>query len=134
MYLLDTDHCVFLKRRHVLVCGRFSQLANELAHISIITAGELLFGAYWSPRVEHNLMETNRFLDLVPILPLTRSIVDRFARIKADLYRAGHKLEDPDIMIAASALANGLTLVTHNTAHYERIDGLEIEDWSNPQP
>ncbi len=134
MYLLDTDHCIFLLRRHVAVCERFDQLSTERAYISIVTAGELLFGAYWSTRVEHNLSEANRFLDLVPILPLTRSIVDRFARVKADLYRAGRKLEDPDVLIAASALENGLTLVTHNTAHYERIVGLEIEDWSNPQP
>lgn len=55
--------------------------------------------------------------------------MDCFARIKADLMRRGQKIEDPDILIAATAMENNLILVTHNIGHYERIPGLRLEDW-----
>ncbi len=129
MYLLDTDHCVFLLRRDESVCREFDRRANESAHISIVTAGELLFGAYWSSRSQQNVAETNRLLDHISILSLTRPIMDRFAQLKVGLLRQGQGLEDPDLQIAATALDSGLTLVTHNTAHYKRIPDLRIEDW-----
>ena len=129
MYLLDTDHCVFLMRRHEAVCRQFKQRATEEAYVSIITVGELLFGAYWSSRPQENLADTNRLLDTAVHLPLTRSAMDRFARIKTDLLRRGERIEDPDILIAATALEHGCILVTHNTEHYRRVPGLQLEDW-----
>lgn len=129
MYLLDTDHCIFLLRRHEAVCREFSQLSSQPAYVSIIMVGELLFGAYRSERPEQNGAEINRFLDSIPALPLNRSSMDRFARIKAELHRRGQRLEDPDILIAATAMEHDLTLVSHNTNHYQRIDGLRLADW-----
>ena len=129
MYLLDTDHCVFLMRRVESVCQHFEEFAAQEASVSIITVGELLFGAYSSARLEENLAETNRLLDSLPVLDLTRPVMDRFAQIKVDLFRRGLKLEDPDILIAATVLEHDLVLVTHNIAHYERVSGLRIEDW-----
>lgn len=129
MYLLDTDHCVFLMRRHSPVCRRFEDRSAQQAYISIITVGGLLFGAYRSARPEKNAAETNSLLDSMVHLPLDRTTMDRFARVKVDLLRRGQKLEDPDILIAATAMEQSLVLVTHNTAHYERIPGLQLEDW-----
>jgi tRNA(fMet)-specific endonuclease VapC len=88
-----------------------------------------LFGAYWSARPEENLADTNRLLSSFVPLPLSLSTMDRFARIKVDLLRRGQPIQDPDILIAATALEHDLTLVTHNTGHYCRIAGLRIEDW-----
>ena len=116
-------------RRHEAVCRQFKQRATEEAYISIITEGELLFGAYWSSRPQENLADTNRLPDTVVHLPLTRSAMDRFARIKTDLLRLGERIEDPDILIAATALEHGCILVTHNTEHYRRVPGLQLEDW-----
>ncbi len=129
MYLLDTDHCVFLLRRHPGVCEELKRRGSQEACLSIISVGELLFGAYWSARPDSNVIAVNRLLDSTVCCPLTRSTMDRFARIKADLIHRGQKLEDPDILIAATALENNLILVTHNTEHYERIAGLQLEDW-----
>ena len=130
MYLLDTDHCVLLLRRDRAVHDHLGRGGGREACIGIITVGELLFGAYRSARPQENLFATNRFLDGMAHLPLTRSTMDRFARVKADLSRRGRKIEDPDILIAATAMENNLILVTHNTAHYQRIAGLQLEDWS----
>ena len=129
MYLLDTDHCVFLLRNVETVRRQFEQRASARSAVSIVTVAELLFGAYWSSRPHENAMETNRLVDTLTVLPLTRPAADRFARIKADLFRAGRKLEDPDLFIAATALEHELALVTHNISHYERIPGLRLEDW-----
>nr|VFJ75789.1 MAG: tRNA(fMet)-specific endonuclease VapC [Candidatus Kentron sp. FW] len=52
------------------------------------------------------------------------------ARIYAELRKAGKPLEDIDLLIAGVAVANNLVLITHNQSHFERIPGLEIEDWS----
>lgn len=130
MYLLDTDHCVFLLRGSPLVFGRLAQRGTAEAHISIISVSELLFGAYWSSRPTENIIEVNSLVGSLAVLPLTHSVADLFARIKVDLLRKGQPLEDPDILIAATAIENDLTLATHNTAHYARISGLRLEDWA----
>jgi tRNA(fMet)-specific endonuclease VapC len=129
MYLLDTDHCVFLLRRVAPVVRQFEERSGREAYVSIITVGELLFGAYWSSHPEANVAETNRLLESIVTLPLMHSTMDRFGRIKADLWRRGEPIQDPDILIAATALEHDLTVVTHNTAHYERVPGLHLEDW-----
>ena len=131
MHLLDTDHCIFLLRGHEAVRRGLAAHADEPACTSIITVAELLFGAHWSARPDANVDAVNKLVDSLEIVPLTRAIANRFGRIKADLYRAGQKLEDPDLLIAATALEHELTLVTHNAAHYERIAKLQMTDWSS---
>lgn len=130
MFLLDTDHCVFLLRRHAPICRRFESQRADQAFISIITAGELLFGAYWSKRREENLTETNHLLDSITMLPLTRSVMDRFGRVKAEPFGQGRPIQDPDILIACTAIEYDLTLVSHNREPYRRVVGLRLEDWS----
>lgn len=61
------------------------------------------------------------------ILPLNRSIMQRFARIRGDLRRKGQIIGDPDILIAATALYHNLTLLTRNRKHYGRIPMLKVE-------
>ena len=63
------------------------------------------------------------------ILPATENAMEIAADIYADLRKAGQLIDDIDIIIAGIAIFNNLVLVTHNRSHFERIDGLEIEDW-----
>ena len=66
------------------------------------------------------------------IVMIDQAVLDKAAEIYADLRSAGQLIEDADILIAAIALTNDLTLVTNNTAHFSRIAGLQLEDWLIP--
>jgi tRNA(fMet)-specific endonuclease VapC len=128
-YLLDTDTCVFyLKGQDAIVraIGRVNQ--EELA-ISQITLAELQFGAYNSEQVERNLQRVDFLESSINVLPLNSAVTREFARQKAKLRKAGMKLDDFDLLIGATALIADLALVTNNTKHFERIDGLVIENW-----
>lgn len=129
MILLDTDHCVFFIRGRADIVTAFSSHASDEPAISIMTAGELYFGALRSARTDDNLALCREFIDRVAVLSLSDAIMLRFARLKAVLYARGEPLEDPDLIIAATALENDLTLVTHNVSHYTRLPGLRLEDW-----
>ncbi len=66
------------------------------------------------------------------VLLLDRPVLDKASEIYARLRREGKLIEDADLLIAATALEHDLCLVTNNTAHFERVSGLELEDWIAP--
>lgn len=66
------------------------------------------------------------------MLPLTDPIVVIAADVYADLKQRGQLITDADILIAATALYHGLTLVTNNLSHYYRVPGLTVETWQTP--
>ncbi len=129
MILLDTDHCVFFLRGRQEVRAAFAAHGAEEAGISIISVGELYFGALRSARPERNRDASQAFIDRVSVVPLDQPVMLRFAQIKAELASRGELLEDPDLLIAATALQHEAPLVTHNASHFARIPGLRLEDW-----
>ena len=129
MILLDTDHCVFLLRGRREVCAAFEAHGAEEPGISIITVGELYFGALRSARPDSNREICQAFIDRVTIVPLDQRVMLRFAQIKAVLAARGEMLEDPDLLIAATALQHETRLITHNASHFARIEGLHLDDW-----
>jgi tRNA(fMet)-specific endonuclease VapC len=64
------------------------------------------------------------------VLPLTEDILVRAADVYGDLHRRGALINDPDILIAATALVHGLVLITNNQKHFSRITGLQIDNWT----
>ena len=60
---------------------------------------------------------------------IDQAVLDRSAELYADLRSRGQLIEDADLLIAAITLVREMTLVTNNTSHFDRVDGLEIEDW-----
>lgn len=74
------------------------------------------------------------FASINRVLSLTKSSVQTSSQIYADMRRAGSPLDDIDILIAGVAIANGLSMVTHNRRHFERINGLGVEDLSELKP
>ena len=93
-----------------------------------VVRGEILFGALkgGSPR---QIREIRAFLGLFPTLPFDDRCVDVYAEARAELERKGQRIGALDLMIAATALAHDLTLVTHNAAEFARVPGLRLEDW-----
>lgn len=130
-YLLDTNiWIIYLKAVETTVRARLEQTTPaDLATCSVVWA-ELLHGA----RKYADLAQRERRIEttLSPLanLPFDLAAARHYARIRDHLERAGQVIGGNDLMIAAIALAHGLTLVTHNSAEFQRVPGLPVEDWS----
>lgn len=129
-FLIDTDVIIFSLRQNATVRTRFNDHRDDLKAISVITYGELTFGAYRSRNVSGNLAVVRRMAELFPVIPVSRPIIETFAELKANLMKRSRQLPDMDLMIAATALWGNLTLVTNNERHFSVIDGLTIDNWS----
>jgi predicted nucleic acid-binding protein len=125
-YLVDTDWIVeYLKGRQPSTNTLVSLRKDGLA-ISLITYGEVYEGIYHGHAPKQNEDIFIRVLRRVRVLPLSRQIMRRFASIRGDLRSRGQHIGDLDTLIAATALHHDLTLITHNTRHFERITDLKI--------
>jgi tRNA(fMet)-specific endonuclease VapC len=130
-WLLDTNAVIALvTRRSESLLRRVEATEPGALAISAVVAHELYFGAYRSQRIEFNL-ETLRllFADLA-ILDLDRDDARAAGEIRAELARRGTPIGPYDILIAGQAMARGLPLVSNNTAEFQRIGGLRLEDWT----
>lgn len=129
-YLLDTDTCIYWLRNRQLVRERVREIGWNQISICVITVAELYYGAYNSNRVTENLARAEFFIQNLPVLPLNDTALRRFGELKAELRRTGQPIADFDLLIASVALAAGYILVTNNTRHYERITGIQLENWT----
>lgn len=133
-YLLDTDMCIYLLNDDLHIKARVAQVGVACLAVSIPTVGELYFGAYNSARVDANLARVRAFL--APpgpeVLLVDEAASEWFGRFKATLRRTGRPIGDIDLLIAGVAQSHGLTVVTNNTGHFERIPVLTIENWLEP--
>lgn len=129
-YLLDTNVCIsYLNNAASLVRTRMQMLKpTEIVLCSIVDA-ELYYGVMKSATPSKNLVRLTPFLSQFVSLPFDNMAAREFGRIRADLAKAGTPIGPYDLQIAAIALVNRLTLVTHNTREFGRIAGLQLEDW-----
>lgn len=129
-YLLDTNVCiVYLKGRNVNWKQKLESVAiQEIAVCSIVKA-ELCFGAMKSANPERNFSLQQAFLDQFVSIPFDDLAATTFGVIRSQLEIKGTLIGAYDLQIAAIALANNLTLVTHNTREFGRVEGLQVEDW-----
>jgi tRNA(fMet)-specific endonuclease VapC len=132
-FMLDTDTCSYImKRSHPLVVKRLQSVPVGDVCMSIITKAELLYGVEVSPRRAQDSAALAAFLPYVEALDLTDDAAMHYADIRADLKKRGAMIGANDLFIASHARAQSLTLVTNNTAEFERVQGLEIENWTLP--
>jgi tRNA(fMet)-specific endonuclease VapC len=129
-YLLDTNVCVmYLNGHSISVRDRLHSISlAEMAVCSIVKA-ELFYGAMRSNNPTRTLERQREFLASFTSLPLDDEAAIIGGQIRARLASAGTPIGAFDLLIAAIALANNLTLVTHNTREFGRVEGLQVEDW-----
>ena len=128
--LLDSSTCIALLRgKPQIVTKRFLAAdSSELLLCSIVVA-ELLVGALRSAHPEAEAAKVKEFVAGFPMLGFGIAEAETYARVRHDLERAGMSIGANDLIIAATAVASGLTLVTHNTREFGRVAGLQVEDW-----
>ena len=131
MYLLDSNVCIRLLNESASsnMARKLAELTPDDIRLCSVVKSELYYGAYKSTRRERNLANLNRFFSQFISLPFDDNAAAIAGQIRAQLDVAGTPIGSNDLLIAAIALSNDLTLVTHNTREFGRINGLKYEDW-----
>ena len=128
-FLIDTNILIYRLKNMGNVNDNFLKYQNEPMSVSVVSYGELVYGAEKSKSVEKNLKTVHEIKDIFPLTDITANVMDVFGGIKAYVQKIGKPTDDMDLLIAASAIANEMTLVTHNTKHFEHIPNLNVTDW-----
>ena len=130
-YLLDTNICIYIRQKKPHeVLRRFHALRSGEAAISVITFGELFYGAEKSLQRTTATERVPELALLIPPLPLPEDAAAHYGVIRAALRAQGEMIGSNDLWIAAHALAGRLTLVTNNEKEFRRVHGLKIENWT----
>ncbi len=133
-YLLDTNICIYVaKHRPDSVLRRFRRLKVGEVAMSVITYGELYYGASKSKRRDEAQKTIGELASMIPVLPLATQVGEQYGVVRSELERAGRPIGNNDLWIAAHALTLGVALVTNNAREFKRIRGLEVENWVEEQ-
>ncbi|MBR1374955.1 MAG: type II toxin-antitoxin system VapC family toxin [Cardiobacteriaceae bacterium] len=128
--MLDTNTCIYIiNRKYKQVVETFSNYKVGEVVISNITACELAFGVKKSSSIDKNSSLLFEFFELIQILPFGQEAIWHYADIRASLQRKGSPIGAMDLLIAAHARSLNLPLVTNNTREFERVEGLQLENW-----
>ncbi len=127
-YLLDTNICIYFLKGQYNLNKKLEEVKLENCFISEITIAELKFGAENSESKERNKNTVDEFVSKFTIIPIF-SALDVYASEKTRLRKSGSLLDDFDLLIGATAIANNLILVTRNVSDFERLKGIELENW-----
>lgn len=130
MYLLDTNTIIYCLKGDETVRNVLQQHIHDSIKISVITLMELYYGSYRSQKVESNLAKIKTLESALEILPVNQELVEIFGMLKSKPQKTGKLMDDFDLILASTALAQNLTLVTNNEKHFKRIDGLSVENWT----
>lgn len=128
-YLLDTNICIYFLKGEFDLDKKIEKAGLENCFVSEITIAELKYGVAKSTHISKNQEVLETFQNMFTILPIFTSL-DIYAKEKARLKKKGKVLDDFDLLIGATAIANNLILVTRNVSDFERIEEITIEDWT----
>ena len=130
MYLLDTNACIrILNNSSDPLRSRLQSKRPSQLLLSSVVKAELVYGARKSGRPAENLRVLHDFFEPFVSLPFDDSCSEPYGRIGQELEHLSTPIGPYDLMIAATAIANDLTLVTHNLDEFARVVGLRYEDW-----
>ncbi len=130
-YMLDTDICIYIiKEQPKHVARRFACTQASEILMSAITYAELMRGVKKSAQVATNLEKLRLLAQEMSILAFDREAAEVYGDVRVDLERRGLIIGANDLLIAAHALQQGLTLVTNNENEFRRVPGLHVENWA----
>ena len=130
MYIVDSNTCIyFMNGKYPSVRDKFLSISPKDIKISSVVKGELLLGAFKSQTREQTTKKVEKFLKPFDVIDFTDKMSYDYAEIRATLEKSGNSIGANDLLIAATALNQKATLVTHNIDEFSRVHGLDIEDW-----
>ena len=128
-YLIDTDIIIHSLKGNVRIRKWMIENQTIPKFISVITFGELIYGARKSKHPEKNMATANRVAELFPVIDINKGIIEIFGEMKAKLEVSGARIDDMDLLIASTAMYMNMSLVTNNKSHFKRISDLVLENW-----
>jgi tRNA(fMet)-specific endonuclease VapC len=129
-FLVDTDICSAHLKNVSKVSSRFIQHAGSL-YLSAVSLGELATWALRSKARPAYLQGLITLLSDMTVLSVDLDVAWKFGEIHGQLLDRGLPVHGMDLLIAATALAHNLTLVTHNIRHFANVPGLTVVDWAS---
>jgi tRNA(fMet)-specific endonuclease VapC len=128
-YLLDTNVCIdLMNERNSDMTRKMALVSPRDIRLCAVVKAELYHGAYKSGR-EKNIALVKAFSTSFESLPFDDSAAEIYGQIRVALEKQGNLIGPYDLLIASTALAYGVTLVTHNTKEFSRVPELKLEDW-----
>ena len=130
-YMLDTNICIYvMKKKPENVLRRFREEMDGGICISSITLAELEYRMKHSSDPVKNEQALLRFLAPLSVLPFGAAAASEYGEIRAYLQSRGTPIGPLDMLIAAHARVDGMTLVTNNMREFERVPELDLENWA----
>lgn len=130
-YMLDTNIVVYIRNcRPDVVLEEFRKHDIHDICISAMTLAELEFGVFKSSKPLQNRIGLMSFLAGIEVLDFDSIAAEEYGAIRAALQKEGNLIGANDLLIAAHAKSHDLILVTNNTKEFERVEGLQIENWA----
>lgn len=134
-YLLDTNILIEIIHGNTITMRNVEAAGHEHCFISIMSLYEMYYGAYNAPKEIFRKQELKRIewlQERFVVLNLSMDGAMKYGRIKTHLRHIGRPVDEFDMIIGEQAIANGLTLVTHNIRHFRDMSGIKIVDWTLP--
>lgn len=130
-YLLDTNICIYItKHQPEIVCQHFEKhLPDGNIFISVITLGELRFGAEKSQWKDKSFKVIEELTSIIPVIELDEQTAVHYAQIRKQLALQGQMIGNNDLWLAAHARSNNWIMVTNNEKEFLSVDGLQVENW-----
>lgn len=129
-YLLDTCTVSDFVKGQPGVLARVKATSPQLIAISTVTRMEIEFGMHLNPDRARKLAPVmDAFLSSISILPFEDADAKAAGAIRAALQKQGQPIGAYDVLIAGCALARGMMVVTSNLGEFERVGGLQVENW-----
>lgn len=125
-YLLDSDVCIDALRQSRPAVRAVNDLRAAGLAISVVSYGEVMDGVLRSRDRNEALARWSEFLADVTVLDVTILIAQRWAELRGSLRMQGLTVGDNDLIVAATGLRFGMTLVTRNLRHFARVPALEV--------
>jgi tRNA(fMet)-specific endonuclease VapC len=128
-YLLDTNTVIFFFKGIGGIPARWASTPPGSIVLSAVTLYELMVGASTSAKPERRRADLERMRHVIRVIPFSTVEAEHAARIRASLQPLGRAIGPLDTLIAATAMAHDLILVTHDWTEFSRIPDLRCEDW-----
>lgn len=133
MYYLDTNVIIdaSVKKTSAQIRAHLVKMSPNEICIPAIVVAELEFGAMHSRNYKENMKVITEIIAPYRIIPFAENEAVAYGNIREQLTKSGTVIGSNDLLIAATALANNATLVTHNIGEFSRVKGLSVVDWQS---